>query len=43
VDILRLALEAERHGGHLGELIDRVKLLEELHVPVKANGQAATS
>jgi hypothetical protein len=34
VDVLRLAVEAEKNGGKLGELIDRMKLLEELNVPV---------
>jgi hypothetical protein len=35
VDVLRLAVEAERHGGKLAELIDRTKLLAELGVPGK--------
>lgn len=34
-DVLRLAVEAEKNGGAFGELIDRMKLLEELNVPVK--------
>ncbi|MFH1730714.1 MAG: hypothetical protein ABIF82_03555 [Planctomycetota bacterium] len=34
-DVLRLAVEAEKNGGKLAELIDRMKLLEELNVPVK--------
>jgi hypothetical protein len=33
VDVLRLALEAERDGSKIAELIDRMKLLEQLNVP----------
>jgi hypothetical protein len=33
VDVLRLAVEADRGGSKLGELIDRAKLLAELGVP----------
>ncbi|MFW6158988.1 MAG: phage portal protein family protein [Planctomycetota bacterium] len=33
VDVLRLAVEAEKTGGKTAELIDRVKLLAELNVP----------
>ena len=32
-DVLRLAVEAEKNGGAFAELIDRIKLLEELNVP----------
>jgi len=32
-DVLRLAVEAEKNGGKLAELIDRMKLLEQLNVP----------
>ena len=34
-DILRLSIEAEANGGRIAELIDQVKLLEQLNVPVK--------
>jgi len=34
-DVLRLAVEAEKSGSKTAELIDRIKLLEELNVPVK--------
>jgi hypothetical protein len=34
-DVLRLAVEAEKNGGAFAELIDRIKLLEELNVPVR--------
>ena len=36
IDVLRLAVEAERTGGKMAELIDRLKLLEQLNVPVNA-------
>lgn len=34
VDVLRLAIEAEKTGGKTAELIDRAKLLAELNVPI---------
>jgi hypothetical protein len=37
LDVLRLAVEAEKDGGKLADLIDRMKLLEELNVPVASN------
>ncbi len=34
-EVLRLAVEAEKDGGKTAELIDRIRLLEQLNVPVK--------
>jgi len=36
-DVLRLAVEAEKSGGKTAELIDRLKLLEQLNVPVRTS------
>ncbi len=38
-DVLRLAVEAEKNGGALADLIDRIKLLEQLNVPVRDSDQ----
>lgn len=34
-DVLRLVVEAEKNGSKLAELVDRLKLLEQLSVPTK--------
>jgi len=38
-DVLRLAVEAEKSGAKTAELIDRLKLLEQLNVPVVESKQ----
>jgi len=42
-DVLRLAVEAEKNGGAFAELIDRMKLLEQLNVPVNGNDKDQSS
>lgn len=39
MDVLRLAVDAEKSGSKLAELINRAKLLEEIGVPTRQNDQ----